>query len=72
MSNDAKEFAATAAATLRAYAQIIENSYWDQPDPDDPRCGNVELMIPQAEDMTEGLAIIARFLETMFDEGGAA
>ena len=72
MSSDPKAFATTAAVALRAYAETINSAYWYQPDPDNPQIGNVELMIADAEDMAKALPIIARFIETMFEEGGAA
>jgi len=72
MSDDPKAFAKTAADALRTYADTIGTAYWYQPDPDNPHSGNVELMIPDAEDMAKALPIIARFLEDMFEEGGTA
>ncbi len=72
MTSDPRQFAKTAADALRAYVGKIESSYWYRPDPDDRSFGNVELSLHDAEEMTKALPIIAQFLETMFEEGGAA
>jgi len=54
MTTDTKQFALTAALALKTYAANVENSYWDIPDP---------------EDMVRALPLIARFLETIFEDG---
>lgn len=72
MSGSPKGFATAAADALRTYADTITTAHCYQPDPDNPHSGNVELMIADAEDIAKSLPVIARFLEAMFEDGGAA